>query len=180
MLPLDVTVVGVALDSIGRDLEASFAGLQWVVNSYNLAFGSLLLTAGTLADLFGRRRMFALGIVVFTLSSLLCGFSQSPLMLNLLRAFQGIGAAFVLTSGTAAIANEFRASAERAKAFGILGSSFGIGLALGPLAGGVFSSGLGWRWIFFVNIPVGLSVLALAVPRMNPAILVPRVLIGLV
>ena len=166
MLPLDITIVGVALDSIGRDLNASFAGLQWVITGYNMTFGSLLLTAGSLADLFGRRRLFAFGIALFTIFSLLCGFSQNLLMLNCFRVLQGVGSAFVLTSGTAVLANEFRHGSERAKAFGALGSAFGIGLALGPLIGGVLNSGLGWRWIFWVNLPVGLSVLALAVPKM--------------
>jgi MFS family permease len=122
MLPLDMSVVGVALESIARDLGATFAALQWVINAYNLVFGSLLLTAGALADLFGRRRMFTNGVVIFTTASLLCGFSQGPLMLNVFRAVQGFGAAFVLTSGTAVLANEFRSPSERAKVFGLLGS----------------------------------------------------------
>lgn len=166
MVPLDITIVGLALESIGQGLSANFAELQWAVNGYTVVFASFLLTAGSLADLYGRRRMLALGISLFTVSSLLCGFSQTPLMLDLFRALQGLGAAFVFPSCTAVLAHEFR-GAERAKVFGILGSVLGIGLALGPLLGSVLTSWLGWRAIFLVNVPIGFGVLALAIPKMS-------------
>ena len=166
ILTLDVTVVGVALESIGTDLRASFANLQWIANAYNIAFGSFLLAGGSLADLFGRKRIFAFGIVVFTIASLSCGLAQSALTLDLLRGLQGFGAAFVLSSGFAILANEFQEK-DRARAFGFLGASFGIGLALGPLIGGLLISGPGWRWAFFVNVPIGIALLLFAVPRIN-------------
>lgn len=167
MLTTDITSVGVALDKIAQELNASLAGLQWVMNAYNLTFGAFLLSAGSLADLLGRRRVFTVGIVLFITAALLCGFSQTPTMLILFRTLEGICAALVLPSGTASIAYEFRDDSERAKAFGILGSSFGIGLALGPLLGGALTSALSWRWIFLINVPAGLAVLALAVSRMR-------------
>ncbi len=166
MLPLAFSTLGVTLESIGQELQASFTDLQWVVNAYNLTFGAFPLAAGSLADLFGRRRMLAIGLTIFSLASLLCGLVQTPLMLILLEGLLGIGAAFVLSSGTAVLANEFRGR-ERAIAFGILGSCFGIGLAVGPIVGGILTSWLSWRWAFFVNVPVGLWVLLLLLPRMN-------------
>lgn len=166
LIPLNVAGIGVALDSIGQSLQASFADLQWVLNAYNVAIGSFLLASGSLADRFGRRRMFALGLVVFTTASLLCGFSQNPLMLDFFRALQGIGAAFVLTGGSAVLANEFRGE-SRAFAFSILGASFGLGFALGPFLAGVLTSGLGWQCTFWLNVPIGFGVLALAIPKMK-------------
>ncbi|BAZ47502.1 hypothetical protein NIES4103_01030 [Nostoc sp. NIES-4103] len=166
MLTLDVTIVGVALDTIGKSLQASFAQLQWVVNAYSLTLGSFLLTAGSLADIFGRRRMFAFGVGLFSICSLLCGFSQDSVILDTFRALQGLSGALILSSGPAVLANEFH-NKERATAFSILGSAVGLGFALGPLVGGILSSGLGWRWIFFVNVPIGLSVLVWAVPKIR-------------
>lgn len=166
MLPLDITSVGVALGSIGQSLGASFTELQWVINAYNLFFCAFLLTAGSLADLYGRRRMFAFGLSMFIITSLLCGISQGPLMLNFFRALEGLSAALILPSATAALANEFR-GAERGKVFGILGSALGLGLALGPIVGGALTTWLGWRSLFLVNVPVGFGVLVLAVPRMS-------------
>lgn len=166
MITVDVTVVGVALDNIRQSLHANFAELEWVANAYALTFTSFVLTAGALADLFGRRRIFALGIGVFTACSLLCGLSPSPWMLTLFRALQGVGGALVFNSIPAVLAHEFRSTA-RATAFGFLGSAFGIGFAIGPIVGGALTSGLSWRWIFFVNVPIGLGILALAVPRMS-------------
>jgi EmrB/QacA subfamily drug resistance transporter len=166
MLPLDITILGVAVDSIGRELKADFAQIEWVVNAYNLTFGSFLLAGGGLADLFGRRRMLRIGLYIFVVLSLLCAFAQDALALDLLRAGQGIGAAFLFSSATAVLANEFRGS-SRPAAFGMLGSSFGIGLVLGPLLGGLLTSTVGWRWTFLINIPVGLLILLLAIPRMR-------------
>ncbi|NBD18117.1 MAG: MFS transporter [Cyanobacteria bacterium] len=166
MLTTDVTSSGVALDSIGQDLNATFADLQWVVNAFNLTFGAFLLTAGSLADLLGRRRMFTLGVILFNVAAMMCGFSQSSLMLNFSRALEGIGAAFLFPTSSALVAYEFR-GVERAQAYSFLGASFGVGLAIGPLLSGVLTSWLSWRWIFLINVPVGLGILVLAVPRMG-------------
>jgi len=166
MLTTDVTSVGVALDSIRQELNANFAELQWVMNAYNMAFGAFLLSAGLLADKWGRRRLFTIGVVLFIAAAILCGVSRDPLMLNLSRAVEGICAAFVLPTAPALIASAFPDSSERTKAFGLFGSSFGIGLAGGPILGGVLTSTLSWRWIFLSNVPLGLAILALAIPKM--------------
>ncbi|MBD2100999.1 MFS transporter [Leptolyngbya sp. FACHB-261] len=166
ILPLDIPIIGVALESIGQELKANFAQLEWVINAYNLTFGAFLLAGGGLADLVGRRRMFRVGMIIFVVLSLLCAFAKSALMLALFRAVQGIGATFLFSGATAVLANEFRDDL-RPPAFGMLGSSFGIGLVLGPVLGGVLTSTLGWRWTFLINIPVGFAILWLAVPRMR-------------
>lgn len=166
MLTINITSVGVALDSIGQDLNASFAQLQWIMNAYNLTFGAFLLSAGSFADLYGRRRLFTIGIVLFIVTALLCGLSRDPLMLNFARGLGGICGALVLPSASALIASVFLDSTERAKAFGIFGSSFGFGLAFGSLLGGVIISALSWRWIFLINVPICLAILVLAVPKM--------------
>ena len=156
MLLIDITVVNVALPSIQRSLHASFSDLQWVVNAYALTLAALLLTAGSLADLFGRKRLFVIGLVVFTASSLACGLAQSPLMLNVSRAVQGIGGAVMLATSLALIADAFRGR-DRGTAFAAYGAIIGAAVAVGPLIGGALTSGLGWRWIFFVNVPIGIG-----------------------
>ena len=166
MVPLDITILGVAVDSIGRELKADFTQIEWIVNTHNLTFGSFLLTGGSLADRFGRRQMLCIGLCIFVILSLLYAFAKSALTLSLLRAAQGIGAAFLFSSATAVLANEFRGS-SRPAAFGMLGSSLGVGLVLGPLLGGLLTSTVGWRWAFLINLPVGLAMLLLAVPRMR-------------
>jgi len=162
MLLIDITVVNVALPSIQRSLHSSFSDLQWVVNAYALTLAALLLTAGSLADLFGRKRMFAIGLVVFTASSFTCGVAQSPLMLNVSRAVQGIGGAIMLATSLALIAEAFRGR-DRATAFAAYGAVIGAAVAVGPLVGGALTSGLGWRWIFFVNVPIGVGGTALTI-----------------
>jgi EmrB/QacA subfamily drug resistance transporter len=152
--------VNVALPSIQRSLHASFSDLQWVVNAYALMLAALLLTAGSLADLFGRKLIFTTGLSVFTAASLTCALAQSPLMLNLSRAVQGIGGAIMLATSLALIAEAFRGR-DRATAFAAYGAVIGAGVAVGPLVGGALTSGLGWRWIFFVNVPIGLGAVAL-------------------
>jgi len=156
MLLIDITVVNVALPSIQRSLHSSFSDLQWVVNAYALMLAALLLTAGSLADLFGRKLLFTIGLVVFTAASLACGLAQSPLMLNVSRAVQGIGGAVMLATSLALIAEAFRGR-DRATAFAAYGAVVGAAVAVGPLVGGALTSGLSWRWIFFVNVPIGVA-----------------------
>ena len=166
MLLLDITIVNVALPEIQRDLGSSFSDIQWVVDAYALALASLLLTAGSLADLLGRKRVFIVGIGLFTLASLLCGLSSSPLMLNLSRGLQGIGGAVMFATSLALIAQEFQGR-DRGIALGVYGGTVGAAVAIGPLVGGVLTDTLGWEWIFFVNIPVSLGAIALAVTKIR-------------
>jgi len=162
MLLLDITVVNVALPDIQRSLHASFRDLQWVINAYALTLAAFLLTAGSLADLLGRRRVFVAGLVVFTLSSAACGLAGSSLVLNLARAVQGVGGAMMFATSLALIAQAFQGK-ERGIAFGVYGGVIGAAVAVGPVIGGVITSGIGWEWIFFVNVPIG--VLAVLVTR---------------
>jgi EmrB/QacA subfamily drug resistance transporter len=166
MLLLDVTIVNVALPDIQRELNASLSDLQWVIDAYALTLATLLLTAGSLADRFGRRRLFAIGIAVFTVGSLLCGVAADPVVLSLSRAFQGIGGAIMFATSLALIAHAFR-GADRGVAFGVFGAVTGIAVAVGPVLGGVITSGLGWRWIFFVNIPIGVAAIAITLLRID-------------
>ncbi|MGA2474811.1 MAG: MFS transporter [Acidimicrobiales bacterium] len=154
MLLLDITVVNVALPDIQRSLHASFSDLQWVVDAYSLTLAAFLLTAGVVGDIYGRREVFAAGLVVFSISSLVCGLSTDPLMLNLARAVQGVGGAIMFATSLALIAGAF-VGRDRGTAFGIYGAVIGGAVAIGPLIGGAITSGIGWRWIFFVNVPIG-------------------------
>jgi EmrB/QacA subfamily drug resistance transporter len=164
MLLLDITVVNVALPDIQRSLNSSFSDLQWVVNAYTLTLAAFLLTAGVIGDMFGRREVFAAGIAIFTISSLLCGVSTSPLMLNLARAAQGIGGAVMFATSLALIAQAFQGR-DRGTAFGVYGATIGGAVAVGPLVGGALTSGIGWRWIFFVNVPIGVFAVFLTLTR---------------
>src|SRR5919206_1242103 len=161
MLLLDITVVNVALPDIARDLHSSFSDLQWVVDAYALSLASLMLTAGSLADLLGRRTIFIAGLGVFTLASLLCGLSASPLELNLARALQGVGGAAMFATSLALIAQSFHGR-DRGTAFGIWGATIGAAVAVGPLVGGALTEGIAWEAIFFVNIPIGIAAIAAA------------------
>ncbi len=154
MLLLDITVVNVALPDIQRSLHSSFSDLQWVVNAYALTLAAFLLTAGSVADLIGRKRVFVAGLFVFTIASAVCGLSTSPLMLNLARAVQGTGGAMMFATSLALIAEAFHGK-ERGTAFGAFGAVTGAAVAVGPVLGGVITSGIGWKWIFFVNVPIG-------------------------
>jgi EmrB/QacA subfamily drug resistance transporter len=154
MLLLDITVVNVALPDIQRSLHSSFSDLQWVVNAYSLTLAAFLLTAGSISDLIGRKRVFVAGLVVFTGASAVCGLSSSPLMLNLARAVQGTGGAMMFATSLALIAEAFHGK-ERGTAFGVFGAVTGAAVAVGPVLGGVITSGIGWQWIFFVNVPIG-------------------------
>jgi EmrB/QacA subfamily drug resistance transporter len=159
MLLLDVTIVNVALPNIEEAFDASLADLQWVIDAYALTLAALLLTAGSLADRYGRRLLFSIGIVVFTLGSLLCGLAPSATFLSLARAGQGVGGAIMFATGLALLSGAFHGR-DRGTAFGVFGAVTGVAVAVGPVLGGALTSGLSWRWIFLVNIPVGIAALA--------------------
>jgi EmrB/QacA subfamily drug resistance transporter len=160
MLLLDITIVNVALPYIQQAFHASLADLQWVIDAYALTLAAFLLTAGSVGDLVGRRLVFAIGIVVFTLGSALCGIASDPTFLAVSRGFQGIGGAIMFATSLALLADAFPPQ-ERGVAFGVFGAVTGVAVAIGPVLGGALTSGLSWRWIFFVNLPIG--VLALLV-----------------
>jgi EmrB/QacA subfamily drug resistance transporter len=162
MIVLDVTIVGVALPSIRADLQFSQSSLAWVANGYLLTFGGFLLLAGRLADLFGHRRLFLIGITVFTLASLGCGLAASQPMLIGFRALQGLGGAVVSAAALSLTATLFTEPAERAKAMGVFGFVAAGGGSLGVLLGGVLTNALSWHWIFLVNVPIGVAVVAAA------------------
>jgi EmrB/QacA subfamily drug resistance transporter len=159
MLLLDITVVNVALPSIQRDLHTSLTDLEWVVDAYALMLASCTLNAGSLGDLLGRKRVFISGVAVFTVGSLLCGVATSPLFLNLARGLQGVGGAIMFAVSLAILTQEFHGR-ERGTAFGIWGATIGAAVAIGPLVGGVLTEWAGWRWIFFVNLPIGAACIA--------------------
>jgi EmrB/QacA subfamily drug resistance transporter len=160
---LDVSIVNVALPSIAVDLEFEQDTLQWVITAYSLAFGGFLLLGGRAADLFGRRKVFMLGMALFTIGSLACGLSGGAAGLIAFRALQGFGGAIVSPATLAIINDAFAADgAERNKAFGIWGAVAGSGAAAGVLLGGVLTEYLGWEWIFFVNVPIGAAIIAFA------------------
>ncbi|HEY4450099.1 MAG TPA: MFS transporter [Solirubrobacteraceae bacterium] len=162
---IDASIVNVALPSIGAHLHFSRDDLSWVVNAYTLTFGGFLLLGGRLADLLGRRRMFMIGLVVFSLASLAGGLAQSEAWLIIARATQGLGAAIVSPAALSIITTTFAEGAERNRALGIWGAVAGAGGAAGVLLGGILTSGLSWRWVLFVNVPIGLAAATLA-PRL--------------
>jgi len=164
MAYLDNNVVNVALPTIERSLNLSVSGLEWIVSSYLLVLSSLLLVGGRVADVFGRRRMFLAGLVIFTLSSLAAGLAGSADVLIAARAVQGLGAALVMPASLAIIAAAFTDTRERAAAIGIWGAVGALGLALGPVIGGLISQHLHWGWIFLINVPLGVITAALAYP----------------
>jgi EmrB/QacA subfamily drug resistance transporter len=166
MLLVDVTIVQVALPTIQRHLGASFTDLQWVIDAYALSLAALILTWGSISDRFGRKRVFIAGLVVFTASSLLCGIAQSITMLIWSRALQGVGGAAMFATGLALIAQDFQGPA-RGKAIAAWGATVGGAVAVGPLAGGLITSGIGWRWIFIVNVPIGVVAIWLSSTKMR-------------
>jgi EmrB/QacA subfamily drug resistance transporter len=166
MLLLDITVVVVALPNMQQRFDASLTGLQWVVDAYALTLAALILTAGALADRYGRRLVFMTGVVLFTLASLLCGLAWNITALDVARAFQGIGGAALFATALALIGHEYR-GADRFGALAVWGATVGAAVACGPLVGGILTDGLGWRWIFFVNIPVGVFAFAVALTRIT-------------
>jgi EmrB/QacA subfamily drug resistance transporter len=166
MLLLDITIVNVALPAIQRALNASFSDLQWVVDAYALGLATCVLTAGSFADIFGRKRVFTVGIVLFTVASAACGTANDPTFLIISRGVQGIGGAMMFATSLALISQEFHGR-ERGTAFGIWGATVGAAVAVGPLAGGMLTSWLSWRWIFFVNIPIGIAAVLLASAKLR-------------
>jgi EmrB/QacA subfamily drug resistance transporter len=173
MVGLDMTVVNVALPSIGRDLDAGVSGLQWTVDAYTVVMASLLMFSGSLADRFGRRRTFVTGLAVFTAASVACGLAPDATALIAFRALQAVGASMLNPVAMSIIANTFTDPRERAQAVGVWGAVFGISMALGPVVGGTVVAAVGWRAIFWVNLPVGLAAIALTL-RFVPESRAPR------
>jgi len=161
MIVLDTTIVNVALPSIREDLRFSETSLVWVVNAYMLTFGGFLLLGGRLGDLFGQRKLFLIGITLFTLASLACGLANSKELLIAARAMQGLGGAVVTAVALSLIMSMFTEPAERAKAMGIYGFVCAAGGSIGVLLGGLLTSAFNWHWIFLVNLPIGVAVYAL-------------------
>jgi MFS family permease len=160
MTVLDVSIVNVALPSIKTALSVSESSLQWVLIAYTITFGGLLLLGGRAGDLLGRRRMFMIGMTVFSAASLVCGLANSIGVLVAARAVQGVGAAIISPATLSIITTTFEEGSERNKALGIWGAMGGSGAAAGVLFGGILTKYAGWEWIFFVNVPVGVIVLA--------------------
>src|SRR5881275_2951653 len=167
MTIVDLTIVNVALPTIGRKLHFSEANLQWVVTAYGVAFGGFLLLGGRAADLLGRRRVLMVGLAVFTLASLACALATTDSFLIAMRGIQGLGAAIVLPAALSIVMNMFNEGGERNKALGIWGGIGAGGATVGLIAGGVLTRYLGWQYIFFLNVPIGVAALALA-PRIVP------------
>jgi EmrB/QacA subfamily drug resistance transporter len=162
MVVLDIAIVNVALPSIQTDLHFSQENLQWVISAYALVFGGFLLLGGRLADILGRKRVFMVGLVIFSVGSLLCGLAWSEASLILARALQGLGAATITPSALSILSTTFREGRERNIALGAWGAVGGFGAAAGVLMGGILTDLLSWPWIFFVNVPVGITALVLA------------------
>jgi EmrB/QacA subfamily drug resistance transporter len=167
MIVVDASIVNVALPSIGRELEFSRENLSWVINAYTLVFGGFLLLGGRMADLLGRRRLFMLGLGVFSVASLVGGLSSNDVMLVIARAFQGLGAALVSPAALSIVTTTFAEGAERNRALGVWGAVAGAGGAAGVLLGGVLTEYLGWEWVLWVNVPIGALAIFLA-PRLLP------------
>ena len=170
---LDITVVNVALPSIGRELHAGISGLQWTVGAYTVVMASLLMLSGSTADRFGRRRTFVLGLTVFSVASLLCSLAPNVGLLVLFRVLQAVGASMMNPVAMSIITNTFTDPRERAQAVGVWGAVFGISMALGPIVGGTLVSSVGWRSIFLINLPVGLAAIILTL-RFIPESRAPR------
>src|SRR5580704_11381320 len=166
MLLLDVTIVIVAQPAIQIGLHASFSEVQWTLDAYALTLAALLLTSGSLADRYGRKLLFSIGLVIFTIGSLLCGLAVNPLMLIVSRSGQGIGGAIIFATSLALLGNSFRGR-ERGVAFGVWGAVIGVSTALGPVLGGVITTEWSWRGIFLVNVPIGFLAVALTAWRVE-------------
>src|SRR3989442_8982357 len=168
MVVLDTAIVNIALPSIQRALHYTPSGLEWVVNGYALAFGGLLLLGGRAGDLFGRRRVFVTGVLLFTLGSLVGGFATTSGWLIMARVAQGVGAAIVAPTALSLVADTFPEGSGRNRALGVYSAVSGAGGALGLLLGGLITNYFSWRWVLFVNVPIG-AMLALGAPRVLAA-----------
>ena len=166
MIMLDTNIVAVALPAIARDLHGEFVDVEWVVSAYILPFASLLMPAGALADRLGRRKVLLLGLSIFTFASLLCGFAPNLLVLNLARALQAVGGALQLSSSLSVIAHGFEPK-HRARVYAIWATVMGIAPSLGPILGGFLTSYLGWRWAFYINLPIGALLIATVVASVD-------------
>ncbi len=158
---MDVTIINVALPSIGRDFRAPVSGLQWTVDAYLLVIASLLMLSGSVGDRVGRRTVFQIGLAVFTAGSLACSLAPGLGWLIAFRALQAVGGSMLNPVAMAIVTNAFTEPAERAKAIGLWGSVFGLSLAVGPVIGGALVDSAGWRGVFWINIPVGIAAIAL-------------------
>ncbi len=161
MVILDVTAINVAVPVVGRELSASLTGIQWITDGYTLVFAGLLLAAGALGDRWGNRRVFCTGVVVFTIASAGCGLSQNTESLVAARLVEGLGAALIVPGSLALLQQSYPSPADRSRAFGLWGSMAGIAASAGPLVGGLLVTTVGWRWVFFINLPVGSACLLL-------------------
>jgi EmrB/QacA subfamily drug resistance transporter len=173
LVGLDITIVNVALPTIGTDMDAGISGLQWTVDSYLVVMASLLMLSGSVADHFGRKRIFLVGLTVFSISSALCAVASSVGVLIGFRVIQAIGASMLNPAAMSIITNTFTDPRERAQAVGVWGAVFGASIALGPIVGGLAVSSLDWRVIFLLNIPVGLAAIVLTA-RLVPDSRAPR------
>src|SRR3954471_18188186 len=173
LVGLDVTVVNVALPSIGQELHAGISGLQWTVGAYTVVMASLLMFSGSPADRFGRKRTFVIGLTVFSVASLGCSLAPSVGLLVVFRVLQAVGGSMMNPVAMSIITNTFTDPRERAQAVGVWGAVFGISMALGPVLGGALVSSVGWRGIFLLNLPIGLAAIFLTL-RFIPESKAPR------
>src|ERR1700722_13187210 len=162
LVAMDVTIVNVALPAIQRDLHASLSGLQWILDAYTLVVASLLMLSGSISDRVGRRRVFQIGLTLFVAGSLLCSLAHSIDQLIAYRALQGLGASMLNPVALSIVANVFTEPKARAQAVGVWGAMGGLAFALGPLLGGALTQAVGWRSIFWINVPIGITAIILA------------------
>jgi EmrB/QacA subfamily drug resistance transporter len=167
MLLLDITVVNTALPSIREDLGASFSDLQWVVDAYVLSLAAIVLTAGSVADRIGRKRVFVAGLAIFSVASLVIALSSSIEVLIGARALQGIGGAIMFALSLALIAQDFEPGRARATAMGVYGATIGVAIAVGPLVGGALTDSLGWESVFYLNVPIGIAAIAITLAKVR-------------
>ncbi|MGI5136569.1 MULTISPECIES: MFS transporter [unclassified Streptomyces] len=169
MVILDVTIINVAVPVVGRELSASLTGIQWITDGYTMVFAGLLMTGGALGDRLGNRRVFCWGVVVFTVASAACAFAPSASFLVGARLVEGLGAALIVPGSLALLQQAYPAPAARSRAFGLWGSMAGIAASAGPLLGGLLVSTVGWRWVFLINLPVGVACLLLTLRHVTPS-----------
>ena len=167
MVILDVTIINVAVPVIGRELSASLTDIQWITDGYTLVFAGLLLTGGALGDRLGNRRIFCTGVIVFTAASAACGLAPTTGLLVAARLVEGLGAALIVPGSLALLQQAYPEPAERSRAFGLWGAVAGIAASAGPLLGGLLVTTVGWRWVFFINLPVGIACLLLTLRRVS-------------